>query len=235
MNQLWSSKCFGCMFSCHSSGKWFHPPGLNKITRSTNYAIYIVINTHPPTPLPLFRAKIAMFMWHLNCKAFLLFHRNKYISRIKRLLTSIQKNCDNHILPKTAMKSTQTLKYVYRFQYILWSYVIDGQFVRDVDVLQQRLQWASYQIRKIAGCACARNAGNVFPATDFKGNRWLAIPTWYVRHARSLMHVWIAIPRWRGKRSRHPRRMRNPYYYVSGKKPMGFQGTTTSVIILVPI
>ena len=30
--------------------------------------------------------------------------------------------------------------------------------------------WASYQIRKIAGCACAGNAGNVFPATDFKGN-----------------------------------------------------------------
>ena len=26
-------------------------------------------------------------------------------------------------------------------------------------------EWASYQIRKIAGCACAGNAGNVFPAT----------------------------------------------------------------------
>ena len=25
--------------------------------------------------------------------------------------------------------------------------------------------WASYQIRKIAGCACAGNAGNVFPTT----------------------------------------------------------------------
>ena len=34
-----------------------------------------------------------------------------------------------------------------------------------------RHQWASYQIRKITGCACAGNAGNVFPATDFKGNR----------------------------------------------------------------
>ena len=29
---------------------------------------------------------------------------------------------------------------------------------------------------KIAGCPCAGNAGNVFPATDFKGNRLLAIP-----------------------------------------------------------
>ena len=36
--------------------------------------------------------------------------------------------------------------------------------------------WVSYQIRKIAGCACTGNAGNVFPAIDFKGNRKLAIP-----------------------------------------------------------
>ena len=36
--------------------------------------------------------------------------------------------------------------------------------------------WTSYQLRKIVECACAGNAGNVFPATDFKGNRFLAIP-----------------------------------------------------------
>ena len=37
--------------------------------------------------------------------------------------------------------------------------------------------WASYQIAgKIAGCACVGNAGNVFPAIDFKENRYLAIP-----------------------------------------------------------
>ena len=30
--------------------------------------------------------------------------------------------------------------------------------------------WVSYQIRKIVGCACAGNAGNVFPATDFEEN-----------------------------------------------------------------
>ena len=33
------------------------------------------------------------------------------------------------------------------------------------------LSWASYQIRKIAGCACAGNDRHVFPATEFKGNR----------------------------------------------------------------
>ena len=31
--------------------------------------------------------------------------------------------------------------------------------------------WASYQIRKDEGWARAGNAGNVFPATDFRGNR----------------------------------------------------------------
>ena len=39
------------------------------------------------------------------------------------------------------------------------------------------VSWASCQIHKSASCACAGNAGNVFPATDFKGNRKLAIPT----------------------------------------------------------
>ena len=33
------------------------------------------------------------------------------------------------------------------------------------------IQWASYQIRKIADCACAMNAWNIFPATDFKWKR----------------------------------------------------------------
>ena len=32
----------------------------------------------------------------------------------------------------------------------------------------QRVPWASYQIRKIAGCACAGNAGNVFPRRRFQ-------------------------------------------------------------------
>ena len=36
--------------------------------------------------------------------------------------------------------------------------------------------WASYQIRKIANCACTGNAGNVFPDTDFKGNRVMHVP-----------------------------------------------------------
>ena len=36
-------------------------------------------------------------------------------------------------------------------------------------------RWTSYHIHKIPHCACGRNARNVFPATDLKGNRYLAI------------------------------------------------------------
>ena len=41
-----------------------------------------------------------------------------------------------------------------------------------------------------------------------------------VRDARAVMYVGIANLRWQGKRSRHSRRMRNPQFYVSGKRPM---------------
>ena len=81
--------------------------------------------------------------------------------------------------------------------------------------------WASYQIRKIVGCVGTGNAGNVFPVTDFKGNHQLAIPACIAaRASRAVMHAGIASLQWRGKRSRHSRRMRNPQFYVSGKRPM---------------
>ena len=71
--------------------------------------------------------------------------------------------------------------------------------------------WASYQIRKIASCACAGNAGNVFPACR------LVIPTCITAHAwRTCSDVcwdrWLALfirSWWRGKGSRNSQRMRN--------------------------
>ena len=82
--------------------------------------------------------------------------------------------------------------------------------------------WASCQIRKIAGCPCAGNAGNVsLPPTSKQTTSWWC---WHasrhVCHARALMHVGIANPRWRGKCSWHSWRMRNLQFYVSGKRPM---------------
>ena len=57
---------------------------------------------------------------------------------------------------------------------------------------------ASCQIRKIAGCACTENTGND-PDMPHGGFLW---------------------SRWRWKRSRHSRHMRNPQFYVSGKRPI---------------
>ena len=82
--------------------------------------------------------------------------------------------------------------------------------------------WSSYQIRKIAGCVCAGNVGNVSPPPTSKetaGSRSRHASR-HVRHARAVMHVGIANPRWWGKRSRHSQHMHNPQFYVSGKRPM---------------
>ena len=46
------------------------------------------------------------------------------------------------------------------------------------------MPWASYQIHKIAGCACAWNAGNVSPHPG-------------MHHSTCVTHVGIANPQWR--------------------------------------
>ena len=71
--------------------------------------------------------------------------------------------------------------------------------------------WASCMIRKITGCACAGNAGNVFPATPVTHVRWCMPGSL----TSGFLWSW-----WRGKRSRHSRRMRNPQCHLSGKRPM---------------
>ena len=47
--------------------------------------------------------------------------------------------------------------------------------------------WASYQIRKIAGCACARNAGNVFPRRRFQRKPLVSDPG--MHHGTCVTHV----------------------------------------------
>ena len=77
--------------------------------------------------------------------------------------------------------------------------------------------WASYQIRNIAGCACAGNAGNVFPHRRFQRKPLVNDPAIHhgVRHARAV----IACPRWRRKRSRHSRRMRTRNFPYLARGP----------------
>ena len=48
-------------------------------------------------------------------------------------------------------------------------------------------EWASYQIRKIAGCACAGNAGNVFPRRRFQRKPLVGDPG--MHHGTCVTHV----------------------------------------------
>ena len=58
----------------------------------------------------------------------------------------------------------------------------------------QVAQWVSYQIRKIAVCAWAENAGNGFPTTT-----GLTIPTCITARASRTCHGACRDCRWRGK------------------------------------
>ena len=49
------------------------------------------------------------------------------------------------------------------------------------------IPWASYQIRKIAGCACAGNAGNVFPRRRFQRKLLVSDPG--MHHGTCVTHV----------------------------------------------
>ena len=71
---------------------------------------------------------------------------------IQNLIPKYQKNDDNHVY----------------LQVNCWTSNIPSQYAV---AEQNNRHWASCQIGKITGCACAGNAGTVFLATDFKGNR----------------------------------------------------------------
>ena len=49
------------------------------------------------------------------------------------------------------------------------------------------ITWASCQIRKIAGCACAGNAGNVFPRRRFQRKLLVSDPG--MHHGKCVTHV----------------------------------------------
>ena len=56
-----------------------------------------------------------------------------------------------------------------------------------VSVCLYVVTWASYQIRKIAGCACAGNAGNVFPRRRFQRKLLVSDPG--MHHGTCVTHV----------------------------------------------
>ena len=82
------------------------------------------------------------------------------------------------------------------------------------------LQWASCQIRKIWGCACAGNAGNVSPPPrvsdpNMHHGTCVTHEPWCMPGSLTSGFLWS---QWLVKRSRYSRRMRNPQFYVSGKR-----------------
>ena len=82
------------------------------------------------------------------------------------------------------------------------------------------IAWASCPW-EIAACACVGNTGNVFPATtggpDMHHGTCVTHVQWCTPGSLSQVSFWS---RSRGKRYRHSRCMRNPQFYVSGKRPM---------------
>ena len=95
--------------------------------------------------------------------------------------------------------------------------------------------WASYLICNIVGCACAGNAGNVFPRHRLQGKPLVSDPGMHhLRDASAVMHVGIACILWRGKRSRHSRRMRirNFPYLASG--PLWMILSRYSIYVTLP-
>ena len=82
--------------------------------------------------------------------------------------------------------------------------------------------WASCQIRKIVGWHTPGMPEMFSPTTTSKETTsYLSRhASRHVRRAHAVMHVGIDNSRCRGKRSRHSQRMRNPWCYVSGKRPI---------------
>ena len=54
-------------------------------------------------------------------------------------------------------------------------------------IIRKAFPWASYQIHKMAGCACTGNAGSVFPATDFQRKPLVSDPD--MHHGTCATHV----------------------------------------------
>ena len=98
----------------------------------------------------------------------------------------------------------------------IWYHIIT------LDSLYTATIWASYQIRKIVGCACSGNAGT------FSLSPRVSDPD--MHHGTCATHVPCCMSgpltsgflwsRRRGKRSWHSRSLRKPQFCVSGKRPM---------------
>ena len=82
--------------------------------------------------------------------------------------------------------------------------------------------WASYQICKIAGCACAGNAGNVSPRRRIQRKLLVTIPACIMARASRTCRDACRdhLPTVAGKTFPAFPAHVHPQFYVSGKRPM---------------
>ena len=84
------------------------------------------------------------------------------------------------------------------------------------------IAWASYQIRKIAGCACAGNAGNVSPRRRLQRKTLVSDPV--MHHGTCVTHVpWCmsgSLTSCGGETFPAFPAHAHPQFYVSGKRPI---------------
>ena len=82
--------------------------------------------------------------------------------------------------------------------------------------------WASFQIRKVVGCACAGNAGNIFPRDRLQRKPLVSDPN--MHHGTCITHLpWCmsgSLTRGRGKTFPAFPAHAHPQFYVSGKRPI---------------
>ena len=89
------------------------------------------------------------------------------------------------------------------------------------DTLVTTTPWASCQIRKNTGCACAGNAGNVFPRRRFQRKLLYSDPGMHHGTCRDACRD--RLPAVTGKTFPAFPAHAHPQFCVSGKRPMGIK------------
>ena len=103
-----------------------------------------------------------------------------FMCGVKLLLQLVLIYC--HLYPR---ENSMKFKLIYKFYFKKMPCRLQsvGHFCSALNVLP----WASYQISKIAGCACAGNAGNVFPRRRFQRKPLISDPG--MHHGTCVTHV----------------------------------------------
>ena len=100
----------------------------------------------------------------------------------------INPNFDCKFTDKNFSSKVHTFRRRFFLTSYVWHSVRQCWHWKRLDTYNRRHStWASYQIRKIAGCACAGNVGIVFPHPRFQGKPLVSDPD--MHHCTCVTHV----------------------------------------------